>query len=127
MTLLKKIVLSGFRLTEPRKKIITILSEQTRPICFEEYSRLDPSTDKSTFYRTMNAFENAHIVSGIESEEGRRYFEVSEISHPHFVCQICHSITCLSPQPIIPPPGYSIESIIMKGLCPECSDRSVAL
>ena len=121
MTLDEKIALNGFRLTAPRKKILSIFSVQTQPISFEEYHALDPMIDKSTFYRTMQAFEHAHIISGIESAEGKRYFELTQTAHPHFVCHTCHSITCLHPQPIATPNGYTVDAVIFKGLCPLCS------
>lgn len=121
MNLDEKITLNGFRLTAPRKKILSILGAQHHPICFEEYTLLDPAIDKSTFYRTMQAFEKADIIHGIESDEGKRYFELSENVHPHFICQSCRTIVCLSPQPIISPDGYIIDSVVYKGKCPECS------
>jgi Fe2+ or Zn2+ uptake regulation protein len=122
MTFEEKISLNGFRLTAPRKKILSILAEQKQPISFDEYSALDPHIDKSTFYRTMQSFESAHIINGIESGEGRRYFELSGTLHPHFVCRICQTITCLSPQPVFSPEGYQVESVIYKGCCPRCSE-----
>lgn len=121
MTIEEKIALNGFRLTAPRKKILAILAEQRHPISFEEYSSLDPAIDKSTFYRTMQSFELANIISGIESEEGKRYFELSENVHPHFICQKCHAISCLAPHPIVSLQGYKIDQIIYKGDCPQCS------
>jgi len=122
MTLDEKITLNGFRLTAPRKKILTIFAQQQHPISFEEYSAIDPAIDKSTFYRTMQTFEQANIISGIESDEGKRYFELSESVHPHFICHICHTITCLNTQPIASPQGYQIDSVIFKGKCPQCSN-----
>lgn len=122
MTFEEKITLNGFRLTAPRKKILTLFAQQHRPISFEEYIALDPQIDKSTFYRTMQTFESAHIINGIESDEGKRYFELRETLHPHFICQTCHSITCLNPQPFHSPDGYTIDSIIYKGRCPLCSE-----
>lgn len=120
MTLDEKIALHGFRLTAPRKKILSILATQKQPISFDEYAAIDPHIDKSTFYRTMQSFETAQIIHGIESDEGKRYFELSETLHPHFICQHCHTIACLPPQPIIAPQGYSVESVIYKGVCPQC-------
>ena len=120
MTLDEKITLHGFRLTAPRKKILSILATQKQPISFDEYTLLDPTIDKSTFYRTMQSFESVRIINGIESDAGKRYFELTETIHPHFICQHCHSIVCLPPQPLIAPQGYSVESVIYKGLCPEC-------
>jgi Fur family transcriptional regulator, ferric uptake regulator len=120
MTLDEKIALNGFRLTAPRKKILSILSKQQHPISFEDYTALDPKIDKSTFYRTMQTFEQASIINGIESDEGKRYFEFSETIHPHFICQNCHTITCLTPVSTVTLEGYHIESIIYKGRCPLC-------
>jgi Fur family transcriptional regulator, ferric uptake regulator len=122
MDLTEKIHLSGLRLTQPRQKILTILSYQSQPISFEEYAVLDPALDKSTFYRNMQTFETANIIQGIESDEGRRYFELTDTLHPHFVCQSCHTISCLEPIPEPVLNGYHINSIIYKGNCPQCSE-----
>lgn len=122
MTLDEKIALNGFRLTTPRKKILSILAAQKQPISFDDYSALDPMIDKSTFYRTMQSFESANIINGIESDEGKRYFEITETIHPHFICHVCHTITCLAPQPLVSPQGYTIDSVLYKGRCPQCSD-----
>ena len=122
MTSNEKIIANGLRLTEPRKKILSIFSAQQQPISFEEYASLDTTIDKSTFYRNMQAFEAADIIQGIESDEGKRYFELSEKQHPHFICQQCHSITCLDETPTPKLSGYNVSSIVYKGQCPKCSD-----
>ena len=121
MTLDEKIALKGFRLTSPRKRILAIFAQQHHPISFVEYASLDPAIDKSTFYRTMQAFEQADIINRIESDEGKRYFELSGIFHPHFICQNCHMIECLRPQNVSMPEGYTIDAVIYKGVCPSCS------
>lgn len=122
MNIEEKISQNGFRLTTPRKKILSIFAQQHHPISFENYSLLDPSLDKSTFYRTMQTFENAHIIHGIESDEGKRYFELSDELHPHFICQRCHTIICLPPINTPKLTGYQINSITYKGVCPQCSE-----
>lgn len=116
-----KFASSGLRLTAPRKKILTLLADQKHPISFDEYTLLDPLIDKSTFYRTMQTFEALHIIRGIQSDEGKRYYELSESVHPHFICNTCHKIECLPPQPILSPAGYHVDSVIYKGQCSLCS------
>jgi len=86
MTLDEKISSFGFRLTAPRKKILSILARQNHPLCYEEYATIDPDTDKSTFYRTMQTFESASIISGIESDAGKRPpspFYLPKLLHDH--------------------------------------------
>lgn len=120
MDINEKIHRKGLKLTQPRQKILNILANHPHPMSFEDYASIDPHLDKSTFYRNMQTFETAQIVQGIESEDGRRYYEIIEDVHPHFICQVCHSITCLSP--VITPKisGYQINSITYKGICPQC-------
>lgn len=122
MTSDEKIAANGLRLTEPRKKILSIFATQQQPISFDEYVSLDNAIDKSTFYRNMQAFEAAGIIQGIESDEGKRYFELSEQQHSHFICQQCHSITCLNETPTPKLVGYNVSSIVYKGQCPKCSN-----
>ena len=61
------------------------------------------------------------IINGIESDEGKRYFELTKTLHPHFICRSCHAISCLNPTPITSIHGYQVDSIIYKGICPKCS------
>lgn len=122
MTFEEKMSQNGFRLTAPRKKILNILATQKQPISFEEYAILDPEIDKSTFYRTMQRFEAVKMINGIESEDGKRYYELTETLHPHFICQCCHTINCLPPQTITAPKGYTVHSVIFKGICSSCTE-----
>jgi Fe2+ or Zn2+ uptake regulation protein len=121
MTPDEKIITNGLRLTIPRKRILSIFSAQGHPMSFEEYALLDTTIDKSTFYRNMQTFEAADIIQGIESDEGKRYFELSDTIHPHFVCRSCHTISCLDTAPATLIHGYQIDSIIYKGTCSKCS------
>lgn len=120
MNIKEKIHLKGLKLTQPRQKILTILSDQAHPMSYEDYAAIDPNMDKSTFYRNMQTFETAQIVHGIESEDGRRYYEITDDVHPHFICQKCHSITCLSPVNAPKIAGFQISSVTYKGICPKC-------
>ena len=121
MSTTTKISLKGLRITAPRQKILDLFSLQQHPISYEDYSALDPTLDKSTFYRNIQTFESIGIIRSIESDEGKRYFEIASDSHPHFICRSCHNIICLSETTLPELHGYRVESVIYKVECPQCS------
>jgi Fur family ferric uptake transcriptional regulator len=109
----------NLKLTPARVEILEILIEQNRPISYEDIrDRL--TMDKATFYRNIAKFEESFIIRSFESNDKKRYFSLEENFHPHFICTKCNTISCLSKETPISLEGYKIESIIIKGICPEC-------
>jgi Fur family transcriptional regulator, ferric uptake regulator len=106
--------------TEARKALLKVLLHVDRPVCFEDIKdRLE--MDKTTFYRNISKFEEKSIVSGFESNDKKRYYELSQAPHMHFVCDICHHIECLhNPLPVMPE-GCSVSDVVVKGRCKNCN------
>jgi Fur family ferric uptake transcriptional regulator len=116
------IKLSGLKITSPREMLIELLNKSQKPICYNDIKN-DISMDKATFYRTMNSFEVANIVSIIDSSDKKRYYELKKDSHSHFSCNICHGIECINSKHIIDLVGYDIQSITIHGVCATCNKK----
>jgi Fur family ferric uptake transcriptional regulator len=118
--LIKKIQQSGLKATPSRVELLKNLYQSNSPQSYEDVKKnLSISIDKATFYRNMSAFEDKGFISSIESPDKRRYYEYRNIEHAHFICLECNNIECLK-EDVISLDGYKIETITVKGYCPQC-------
>lgn len=108
----------NIKLTTARIKLLEILKEADRPLCYEEMKN-DISMDKATFYRNISKFEEEGILNAFESNDKKRYFEVKLNPHAHFVCIKCNSVECIKDIDITLP-NYEINNVIINGKCPSC-------
>ncbi len=110
----------SIKLTSARKEILDIFFTATKPLSYEEVKD-DISMDKATFYRNITKFENEKIINSFESNDKKRYYEIKQLPHPHFICTKCHSVECIKKEFEFDLNGYKIENIILKGKCLACS------
>ena len=108
----------NIKLTTARVKLLEILKESERPLCYEEIKN-DISMDKATFYRNISKFEEEGILNAFESNDKKRYFEVKLNPHAHFVCVECSRVECIKSIDITLP-NYQINNVIINGKCPSC-------
>jgi len=108
----------NIKLTTARVKLLEVLKEADRPLCYEEIKN-DISMDKATFYRNISKFEEEGILNAFESNDKKRYFEVKLNPHAHFVCVECNSVECIKDVDIALP-GYEINNVIINGKCTTC-------
>lgn len=120
MQIEKFIVDKNLKLTTARREILEIFSNAKRPLSFEDVK--DKITmDKATFYRNISKFENESIINSFESNDKKRYYEIQQKVHSHFICNLCNGINCINPIDNLELNGYIIEDIIIKGICKECN------
>lgn len=108
----------NIKLTTARMKLLEILKEADKPLCYEEIKN-DISMDKATFYRNISKFEDEGILNAFESNDKKRYFEVKLKPHAHFVCVECNAVECIKNVDIVLP-NYEINNVIINGKCPSC-------
>lgn len=109
---------SNIKPTTARTAILELFVKAKKPLCYEEIKN-KLQMDKATFYRNITKFEEENILNSFESNDKKRYYEIQKNPHAHFICSNCSQIECLNEQKITLP-GYKIENIIIKGLCPNC-------
>jgi Fur family ferric uptake transcriptional regulator len=108
------------RLTTARESLLKIFIEADKPLCYEEIKE-NITMDKTTFYRNMSTFEEKGIIKSFESNDKKRYHELSRTSHAHFICSICNNVTCMEEFPILQQTKYGkVETVIVKGTCNTC-------
>jgi Fur family ferric uptake transcriptional regulator len=109
----------NIKLTNARIEILTILKDAPAPLSYEDV-KADITMDKATFYRNITKFEEEDILNSFESNDKKRYFELKQHKHAHFVCLECNKIECINTVNVTLP-GYDINNIIINGKCKECN------
>ncbi len=110
----------NIKVTDARVEILKQLFHAKKPLSYEELKD-KISMDKATFYRNIIKFEEKMLVNSFESNDKKRYFEIYASPHPHFICQKCDNIECIKEPLSFNLNGYTIENIILKGICKRCN------
>ena len=109
----------NIKFTTARSSIVEVLKHATSPLCYDQIKVLLPfCMDKATFYRNIATFEENGIVHKFEGDDRKWYFELSSQTHAHFICEHCHTITCMDVD--LGKIEGDVKSIVLKGTCKEC-------
>lgn len=114
--------ITNIKLTSARKSILELLINSNKPLSYEDMKD-NISMDKATFYRNITIFEEESIINSLESNDKKRYFEISKTPHFHFICSSCSKIECIHKKMDFNLPEYKIENIIIKGICKDCLNK----
>ena len=76
------------KLTTARKSILDILATSKKPLSYEDLKD-KIFMDKATFYRNISFFEDQNLINSFESNDKKRYFEIKDKEHIHFICSNC--------------------------------------
>ena len=126
----------GVRVTSIRILVMESLTAASRPMSLSDLETVLDTVDKSSIFRSLEAFEKHHAVHSIDDGTGSVKYEVCEgedectVSdmHAHFYCEKCHKTYCLKEisAPVVDlPEGFEMNSVnyIVKGTCRECGRR----
>ncbi|HEX8324492.1 MAG TPA: transcriptional repressor [Tepidisphaeraceae bacterium] len=128
---------AGLRVTPVRQGVLTVLGRSKSPLDVPALlESLPGGTDAVTVYRTLNTFVRKKLVHRVRGEERSwRYAlgqarEGPEHQHPHFVCEQCGRVECLSASEVPPTltralkvdRGYAVSytEVIVHGQCVRC-------
>lgn len=124
----------GLRSTAPRIAVYHRLQQASGPVSHAELADdLAPlGFDKVTIYRNLVDLTEAGLVSRQDLGDHVWRFELinqthdAEHAHPHFMCQTCGEVVCLTDVSIsIQPsktkdPFGSVQEVLLKGVCTRC-------
>ena len=91
-----------------------------------------PTLDRSTIFRTLTLFSEAHLLHAVDDGTGTQKYCVCHhddtrqcMGHVHLTCRICHHTYCLPNVhiPTVPlPEGFEPEETeyVVKGICSRC-------
>lgn len=124
------------RLTAMRQLIYEFLVKQDSAVSLTEVETALSPSDRTTLYRTLQAFEKHGLVHRIDDGSGVAKYALCPNDcnpnhhhdlHLHFRCKYCHKTVCLTDRKIPPinlPPGFQADDmdLVVKGVCDECQD-----
>lgn len=112
---------NSLKMTKARLDILDILISSTKPLSYEDIKpKLSVFMDKTTFYRNVATLEESSIINKVEADDKRWYFELTKKNHGHFFCRVCNEVECIYDIEINIKDGYTIDNIIIKGICKNC-------
>ena len=127
----------GLRATAPRLAVLLTLSESKAPLSYSEVlERLQGHPwDPTTIYRNLIKLNEHKLIIVVSRVEGMNRYALSnengdQHKHPHFICDDCGQISCLSDELQISlstlTDGDWVNSIAnavvqLRGECPKCS------
>ncbi len=121
----------GLRATEPRLRVLAVLSESDHLTAEALHQLLEAAGDTvalTTVYRTLESLEKAGLVWATHVPEvGRTFHLGSHLPHGHLYCRVCGSLTDLAgslgaaQEPDVPD-GFVVERIELTvvGRCASC-------
>lgn len=123
--------------TVMRLLVLDLLLKQKTVISHTDLEEHFDKVDKSTLYRTLKTFQQHKVIHRIDDGTGAVKYAVgnddcqcgSEDLHLHFHCLQRQRTFCLTDYhvPVVPPlpRNYVLNevSLVLKGLCDECSFR----
>ena len=85
---------SGYRATEPRLAVLTLLKKEHRPMSAQEIiDATKPNIDQSTIYRTLKSLKNKGIVRQVDLRHNHAHYEFADPAyHHHLICLRCGQI-----------------------------------
>ncbi|MBL6644719.1 MAG: transcriptional repressor [Flavobacteriaceae bacterium] len=121
----------GFKKTKLRLALIHHFVKTPYAQSYADIKRaLSASTDKSTLYRNLTAFEQAGLIHSINDHSGVTKYALGEVpikgsEHAHFVCECCDTVYCMdrsAPHELEVPKGFRTNKVqtIIRGICAEC-------
>lgn len=120
------------RKTKPLRQVLQAFEESTQALsAIELFEKLKDEMNKSTVYRTLDRLEDEGIIHSFLGGDGLKWYakcdncnsHEHEDVHPHFQCNECGKVDCLSIHIDIPKiANRKIESthFLIFGICEEC-------
>lgn len=150
--MLDRLSLAGYKITEPRRRVLSALREAGAPLTAQEVAARAGSSVAST-YRALTLLAQLGLVSeltepmgerephmdgaeGLGEARGKRYaLCASQEHHHHFTCRSCHmtlEVTCDALEQALTDleaaTGALIErhEVTLRGLCGACRSQTGA-
>ena len=129
---------AGVRVTAVRLMIWRHVRHESQGIfSLADLEEAMPTVDKSTLFRTITLFSDAHLLHTVDDSSGSQKYCVCHhddtrlcTGHVHLTCRLCHKTLCLTnvkiPRVSLPN-GFQPEETeyVVKGVCPHCRAKRV--
>lgn len=125
----------GLRLTPQREMVLSVMHKMegfaTAEEIYEEVQALSSAVDISTVYRTLDLFQDFHVVVTVDPGNGQRRFKLSDAREPrlHLVCRSCGEVIGVELGQVQPLVGHlkehtgfeaDLDQLSIPGVCHAC-------
>jgi Fe2+ or Zn2+ uptake regulation protein len=98
LTILNDLRSQGFRITNIRKALVSVLSKSPQPLSVSQilskFHKNDLTANKTTVYREIDFLKKLNIVREVEFGDGKKRYELLGADHHHhIVCVKCANIS----------------------------------
>jgi Fur family transcriptional regulator, ferric uptake regulator len=124
---------AGLRPTSARQRVLASLLAAGRSLSHRELVDLLSGLDRVTIFRSLKNLRKARLVHGVQGIDGTLRYVPNPAhergcpgGHPHFLCQKCHAMSCLTDQemPVVRVPAGTVvrgKQFLVYGVCPSCA------
>jgi len=88
MDFINKLKQLGFKLTEPRLKVLKLLEKENSLISARKLHKKIKNVDRASVYRTLNLLEELNLVN-VEIIEKEKLYCLANHPHHHIICRKC--------------------------------------
>lgn len=123
----------GLRATPARVAVINIMENTSKPLDINELIQLlkqqNVDSDQATIYRIIENFYKKGVISRLQFQKNKFYYEMSREEHHHVICTNCSAIEDISncaidsvEKQIEKTKGFKVSSHSLEffGLCKNC-------
>ncbi len=115
---------SGYKVTSPRKKVLSWIGVQGGIFSAREIMASLPDLDKVSVYRTLDMLESIDFIHSTLIHHGEKHYEIhGESHHHHVVCTECELASCVDCEVTrTEAKGFTKlhHSVVFTGLCLTC-------
>lgn len=84
----QKLLEAGYKMTKPRLAVLEFIAHNHTSISARDLHKKIKIFDRASVYRTLNLFENLHIVN-VEILEKEKLYCLADTPHHHIMCKEC--------------------------------------
>ncbi len=123
----------GLRCTKTKLRVITVLSESSRPQTIKQIADSAVCSHLVSIYRSIDTLLKADIIKVVSDSKGKPRYELSDVLNPHhhhIFCTSCSKVETIddhaieeSIKDIATKAGYSLQGhqLELSGLCGLCA------
>jgi len=84
----QKLIEAGYKITKPRLAVLEFMSSNHTSISARDLHKKIKHFDRASVYRTLNLFEDLHLVN-VEIYEKEKIYCLADKPHHHILCKKC--------------------------------------
>lgn len=117
----------GERITTPRREVLELLCNQTKPLSVKDLEKKLPHINIVTLYRILDYFITHNVVNELSHDPKEKYFELADPYHEHHhhtVCRKCGKVGDLQCKLELPTMRDFIPDmhvVTVYGYCKDCA------